>query len=95
MIDIATVARQVALPAVEAVFREGEITTLGIRADRGSVQFMLTVEDDTFIDEIVQAASPENSLDSWQERLRSNLVDFVAESKFGWGQNRETDKWQS
>jgi hypothetical protein len=29
------------------------------------------------------------SPEDWCERLRSNLVDFVAESRFGWGQNRE------
>jgi len=30
------------------------------------------------------------TVDEWRERLRSNLVDFVAESRFGWGQNRDS-----
>jgi hypothetical protein len=29
------------------------------------------------------------SAEQWSENLRSLLVDFVAESRFGWGENRD------
>jgi hypothetical protein len=50
---------------------------------------MMIVAGETFQDHVVQSARPGVGVDEWRERLRSNLVDFVAESRFGWGQNRD------
>lgn len=89
MVDIVTVLNSVVLPAVEAVFREGEETALDFDSAAGSAQVILTAGGETFSDEVVQAGVPGGDLGDWRERLRSNLVDFVAETRFGWGQNRD------
>jgi hypothetical protein len=41
---------------------------------------VLTAQGETYSDDVVQAGVPGQSLMGWEERLRSNLVDFVAES---------------
>lgn len=56
----------------------------------GSVALTLVACGETYRDLVVQGGVPHMSAEQWQERLRSNLVDFVAESRFGWGQNRGT-----
>jgi hypothetical protein len=89
MVDLITATRAIVLPAVEAVFREREVTAVELHASGGSLHLSLTVAGETFHDEVVQAGVPDQSADDWRERLRSNLVDFVAESRFGWGQNRD------
>jgi len=48
----------------------------------------IMVEGETFHDHVVQGGVPGVGVEEWRERLRSNLADFVAESRFGWGQNR-------
>jgi hypothetical protein len=49
------------------------------------------VEGETYADAVVQAGVPGQGVEDWRERLRANLVDFVAESRFGWGQNRDLE----
>jgi hypothetical protein len=83
---------QVVLPAVSAVFDVGEIDAFEIsRSDElgGSIRLSLTAMGETFVDDVVQGHVEDMGPDDWRERLRSNLVDFVAESRFGWGQDRE------
>jgi hypothetical protein len=89
MVDLITATRAIVLPAIEAVFREREVATIELRASSGSLHLSLTVEGETFHDEVVQAGVPDQSPEDWRERLRSNLADFVAESRFGWGQSRD------
>jgi hypothetical protein len=48
----------------------------------------IALADEVYEDHIVQADAPHISIEEWRERLRSNLADFVAESRFGWGQDR-------
>jgi hypothetical protein len=55
----------------------------------GSLCLSLTAVGETFFDYVVQGHVDDLSAEEWCERLRSNLVDFVAESRFGWGQNRD------
>jgi hypothetical protein len=90
--DLLDAASSVVLPAVRAVFRDGEVSTIRLDIDDlggGSVSLSLTAKGETFRDLVVQANVDEDSPEAWRERLRSNLVDFVAESRFGWGQNRD------
>ncbi len=89
MVDLSTALRAVVLPAIEAAFREGEVAAVDVRACRGSVQLSLTAGGETYDNVIVQAAARGQSLEDWRERLRSNLADFVAERRFGWGENRD------
>ena len=55
----------------------------------GSVQLLLTAGGESFGDLVVQGHVEHMTDEEWSERLRSNLVDFVAESRFGWGENRD------
>ena len=83
---------QVVLPAVRAVLEEGEIDSYEVSHSdelEGSVRLSLTAKGETFLDYVVQGHVDDMSAEDWCERLRSNLVDFVAESRFGWGPNRE------
>jgi hypothetical protein len=49
---------------------------------------MLTAEGEDFFDLVVQGNVDEQSAEAWGDRLRSDMADFVAESRLGWGQNR-------
>lgn len=89
MVDLVETLRTVVLPAIEAVFRDGELDSMDIRVEGDSVHLDLTAQGETYFDEVVQAGVPAHIVNDWGERLRSNLVDFVAESRFGWGQNRD------
>jgi hypothetical protein len=92
MMSLVDATSQVVLPAVGAVFEEGEIDAFEISHSdelEGSVRLSLTAKGETFVDYVVQGHVEDMSPEDWCERLRSNLVDFVAESRFGWGQNRE------
>lgn len=89
MVDLVDTLRTVVLPALEAVFRDGEMDSVEVRVEGDSVHLALTAQSEAYFDEVVQAGVPAHIVSDWGERLRSNLVDFVAESRFGWGQNRD------
>ena len=90
---LAEAISDIVIPAVRAVFREGEVSAIQVRfepaLEGGSIVVTLTAEDEDFHDVVVQGNVADLGLEEWRERLRSNLVDFVAESRFGWGQNRD------
>jgi hypothetical protein len=93
--ELVHVAKDVVLPAVGAVFREGEVSAIHLDLDETSgrsVSLLITAKGETFRDRVVQGDVPGHSAEDWRERLRSNLVDFVAESRFGWGQNRDAPR---
>lgn len=90
--DVVEASATVALPAVRAVFREGEVTAMSLSATDelgGSIALCLTANGEEFRDLIVQGHVPHLTADDWAERLRSNLVDFVAEGRRTWGENRD------
>ncbi len=89
MVDLVETLRTVVIPAIEAVFRDGELDSLDVRVVGDSVHLALTAQGEAYFDEVVQAGVSGQSMPDWGGRLRSNLVDFVAESRFGWGQNRD------
>ncbi len=92
MMSLVDATSEVVLPAVRAVFEEGEISALEISHSdelEGSFRLWLTARGEKFMDYVVQGHIDDMSAEDWRERLRSNLVDFVAESRFGWGQNRD------
>lgn len=89
LVDVADV---VVLPAVRAVFKDSEVSALEVHVSdqlEGSVELSLTARGEVFRDYVVQGHVQGMSAEEWSERLRSNLVDFVAESRFGWGENRD------
>lgn len=87
----ADVLREVVCPALEAVFQPAEVDEVHLERTEldGGLEFELriiargerfaTVAFSTFVQ------YPEVGPSSV---LRDQLVDFVAESRFGWGQNR-------
>ncbi|MBZ5739676.1 hypothetical protein [Nocardioides mangrovi] len=92
MMEIVDVASQVVAPAVSAVFRAGEVSALELSVTdelEGSVALSLTARGETFTYLVVQGSVAGMSVEEWSENLRSHLVDFVAESRFGWGENRD------
>ena len=92
MMELADVAGDVVAPALRAVFKPGEISAVSLRLTdelEGSVALSLTAQGETFDYLVVQGSVPGMSAEGWSENLRSLLVDFVAESRFGWGQDRD------
>jgi hypothetical protein len=92
MMELADVASEVVAPAMRAVFKPGEVSAFALRVTdelEGSVAFSLTAQGESFDYLVVQGTVPGKSAEQWSENLRSLLVDFVAESRFGWGENRD------
>lgn len=92
MMNLVDVASEVVVPAVRAVFKDGEVTAfeLSVRDDlEGTVALSLTARGETFEYTVIQGHVPGMGPVDWSENLRSLLVDFVAESRFGWGENRD------
>jgi hypothetical protein len=90
--ELADVASAVVAPALRAVFKPGEVSSFALRVTdelEGSVALSLTAHGETFDYLVVQSTVLDMSAEQWSERLRSLLVDFVAESSFGWGENRD------
>jgi hypothetical protein len=55
----------------------------------GSITVSLTAAGEDFHDLVVQGNVEGYEAADWRERLRSDMADWVAESRFGWGQNRD------
>ena len=92
MMNLVDVASEVVVPAMRAVFKEGEVTAieLSVTNERaGSVSLFLTAQGESFHYPVIQGDVPGMSPEAWSENLRSLLIDFVAESRFGWGRNRD------
>lgn len=93
MMDLVDVVSEIVVPAMRAVFDDGELEAFSVsRSDEldGSVALSITAQGETFGYLVVQGTVPDRTAEEWRENLRSLLVDFVAESRFGWGQNRDT-----
>ena len=92
MVTLAEVLSAIAAPAIQAVFEEGEISAVTVKREpslgEGWITLSLTAVGEDFFDYVVQGDVDEHGVAEWRERLRSNLADWVAESRFGWGQNR-------
>lgn len=92
VMELADVASAVVAPAIRAVFKEGEVSDFALSVTselEGSVALSLTACGETFEYLVIQGTVPDMSAESWSENLRSLLADFVAESRFGWGENRD------
>ena len=77
---------------MRAVFEDDEVSALEISVKddlEGSVALSLSARGETFSYLVIQGDVPDMTTEDWRENLRSLLVDFVAESRFGWGQNRD------
>ena len=92
MMDLVDVASDVVMPAVRAVFKDGEVSAIELRvsdSEAGTVSLVITARGETFEYPVVQGHVPDMGPQDWSENLRSLLVDFVAESRFGWGEDRD------
>lgn len=90
--EILDVASEVVLPAMRAVFKDGEVSAFEVRYTEergGSVEVTLKAKGEEFHYLAIQGDVPGGTAADWSENLRSLLVDFVAESRFGWGENRD------
>jgi hypothetical protein len=90
--ELADVASEVVAPALRAVFKEGEISGFALRVmdeSQGSVALSLAAGGETFEYLVIQGTVSDMTAEEWSQNLRSLLVDFVAESRFGWGENRD------
>jgi len=92
MMELVHVVSEIVVPVMRAVFVEGEVEAFWVRRSDeldGSVALSITAQGETFEYLVVQGTVPDRTAEDWGENLRSLLVDFVAESRFGWGQNRD------
>lgn len=84
--ELLDVVSEIVVPAMRAVFADGEVEAFSLaRSDEqdGSVALSLTVRGEAFEYLVVQGDVPNMTAEYWCENLRSLLVDFVAESRFG------------
>lgn len=89
LVDVVT---EIVVPALRAVFVVGEVEAFSVsHSDEldGSVALSITAQHETFEYIVVQGTVSHMTAEDWRENLRSLLVDVVAESRFGWGQNRD------
>lgn len=89
-----TVLRDIVMPVLLDVLEQDELTSfhLQVSGDRSGIRsadLALSVGTDTFRLTVYDSLTmPTWSVSDMQQFLRDALVDFVAESAFGWGQNR-------
>ena len=95
--DVAGVADVMAFivsPALEVMLQPDELHAVSLARRQGSdseshwyADLELNLVGERFVDRVY-----ENTIDApvteWRNRLASNLQDFVAESRFGWGEWR-------
>ena len=91
--DLQTALSSVALPALDRVVEVGELESVQIDLvedpSPGSIVIRVRLVGEVFEDLLIDArVQPEPAVEEFRDRFVSNLVDFVAESRFGWGQNR-------
>lgn len=68
--------------------RDGELGSVRVLTDGGETRVELVLVGETMRFWVGDAASTP-SLDAVSARFASDLQDFIAESRFGWGQLRE------
>jgi hypothetical protein len=92
VIYVAEVLSEIVVPAVRAVFTDGEVSAITVKVDPdledGSITLSLTAAGEDFHDLVVQGNVQGYDVDDLREQLRSDMADFVSESRFGWGQDR-------
>jgi hypothetical protein len=92
VIGLTDALSEIVVPAVRAVFNDGEVSVLSVQFDPGlcggSITLALIAAGELFSDLVVQGDVDGHSVGDWRERLRSDMADLVAESRFTWGQNR-------
>jgi hypothetical protein len=92
MTNLVEVTAEVVVPAMRAVFKDGEVDSFEVRVsddEQGTVLLSLTARGERFEYPVIQGRAEPMSAQAWSENLRSLLVDFVAESRFAWGENRD------
>lgn len=99
-VDVGELLRSVIVPVISQLTRPGEVdrVTLTWADQHGPDQLMrhpdkglfveLVIAGETAILPIWVPGEPELSHSELRARLASDLQDFVAESRFGWGQLR-------
>lgn len=91
--ELVDVVSEIVVPAMRTVFAADEVEAISLRRaheQNGSVALSFALRGETFEYLVVQGDVPNMTAEDWCENLRSLLVDFVAGSRFGLGQNRDT-----
>jgi hypothetical protein len=92
VVSLADAVNEIVVPAVREVFEEGEVSAIAVWSDPdllgGSITMSLTAVGEHFHDIVIQGDAEGYTVADSRERLRSDMADWVAESRFGWGQNR-------
>ncbi len=93
--DLCLVMAEVVAPAVRRVLKRTEPDEINLRlvgpspaTGHWSVEVQLKVAGEEFIDTAFDTRATHESMAAWADHLASHLEDFVAESRFGWGQDR-------
>ncbi len=88
--DLATVVAEVVLPVLRRLARPGEVDDLSIGWNADGLGLRITMRGELFGEYLWADDLPWSPVEA-RERLASNLQDFIAESRFGWGELREFD----
>jgi hypothetical protein len=89
VLDVPTLLERVVLPVVRALIRDDEtVDGISLRPEPGSgLLLTISIEGEPFRWHADLGGAPETE-EHGRSRLASDLQDFVAESRFGWGQLR-------
>lgn len=80
----------VVLPVLRQLTRDGEVDGVEVGWVDGELLLAITLRGETFRDPVWAPSDPPWSPETARERIASDLQDFIAESRFGWGQQRAT-----
>ncbi|GAA2141731.1 hypothetical protein GCM10009844_12370 [Nocardioides koreensis] len=97
---VADVVAHIVAPALEAVLRPDEVDAASVARRAPSAdprhwyaELELSLVGERLVDRVYESTI-DASVTDWRNRLASNLQDFVAESRFGWGEWRPLpDGW--
>lgn len=92
MMNLVNVASEVVVPAMRAVFKDGEVTAfeLSVTEDlEATVALSVTARGEPLEYPVIQGHVPGMGTTCWSEKLRSLLAGFVAAGRFGLGENRD------
>lgn len=91
---VADVMALIVSPVLEVMLKPEELHAASLARRQGPdseshwyAELELNLVGERFIDRVYESTI-DSSVTEWRNRLASNLQDFVAESRFGWGEWR-------
>lgn len=86
--EVVEAMAEVVVPVLRDLLRDGEVDSVSVGWVDGELWLEATLRGETFRDPLSARSDPPWSVPAARERLTSDLQDFIAESAFGWGEQR-------